>query len=432
MQLYVGAGVPRVLTAVTGGVEMTRRAHVLLLLGAVALVAPPAVLCAEAVPGDGVPVPIAETALSYSRALLGSDLTASWQLLSSKSRSEITAAEWGDALRPQPSPQPPSAQSLLTSLAGAEDPAEAGEVLIAPDQALVDVSNSVRITQELVLVKEGDRWLVDLSASDELNARAAAQLFLDAVRADLKVPSGAGASPSRDGRLSALQMLLAPQAKDYYVLAADVEEDRARVTLACDLPVHIVLRATRSAAGWRVDLSRPIVSVDPTSAAPLSEAMDSAHSATCQEQLRQLGRAFAMYMAASDDLLPDPDRWVEMVRPFGAAGISLHCPSDPSPGISYAMNRNLAGKRRSEIANPSRTPLLFESTLHTNNASDTGESWPEPALHAGGNLVLYVDGSVGLAKVKPSFEVREGRAGAGAVRPQPRRTPPGRPRRQPL
>ncbi len=94
------------------------------------------------------------------------------------------------------------------------------------------------------------------------------------------------------------------------------------------------------------------------------------------------------------------------------------------------MNRNLAGKRRSQVADPSSTPLLFESALHTANPSDTGESWPEPALHGDGNLVLYVDGSVRAVKRKPSFAVKEGK-GRPATRAVPTLRLPPNPPRQP-
>jgi hypothetical protein len=409
---------------------MTRCTQVLLLavLGVLPCSAVP--LGAEVVVGEEVPSAIAETALAYSSALLDAELATSWGLLSAKSRTEITAVEWEESWRLRPTSRPPSAQSLLRALAGAEEPPSGGEVLLTPGQALIQVSENVRITQELVLVREGDRWLVDLLASDELNARAAAEVFLNAVAAEVK-----GAAAPRPVRTPGagrpmLQAVLAPQAKEFYVLQADVEDDRARVTLACDLQVSIVLRATRLGAGWTVDLSRPVVNVDPTSAYPLRDAADSARKATCQEQLQKLGRAFEMYAAASDDLLPDADRWVELMRPFGARDMLLHCPADSVPGISYAMNRNLAGKRRSQVANPSSTPLLFESALHTANPSDKGGSWPEPALHADGNLVLYVDGSIRAVKRKPSFTVKEGRGGA-AAQPAPRLRVPARPPRQP-
>jgi prepilin-type processing-associated H-X9-DG protein len=133
-----------------------------------------------------------------------------------------------------------------------------------------------------------------------------------------------------------------------------------------------------------------------------------------------------MYAAASDDLFPDPDRWLDQIRPYISPSLDLHCPADPYAGISYAMNRNLAGKRRREVANQNGTPLLVESILHTANPADTGESWAEPPRHPGGNLVLFVDGSVRLLRKKIAFDVTE--APPGARRPGARRTVPRTPR----
>jgi hypothetical protein len=405
-----------------GGGEMMGRTCALLVVSILALVGCQTPVRAEVAVGDEAAAAIAETALAYCNALLASDLTTSWQLLSWRSRSEMSAVEWEESFRTQPRTRTPPASSLLQRLTGGETPAEVGELLLTPKEALAQVSGVVRITQEIVLVKEGDRWLVDLPASDELNVRAAAERFLEAVREDMKGASEARRGGRAGASMPTLQIMLAPEARDYYVLEADIQGDRAHVTLACDLPVSAVVRAVRLGPGWVVDLSRPVVSVDLTSSDPLRAAMDSAYRATCQEQLQKLSRAFDMYGAASDDRLPDPDRWVEMVRPFMPADLSLHCPADPSPGISYAMNRNLAGKRRSQIARPSATPLLFESTLHTDNPSDTGESWPAPAVHSDGNLVLYVDGSVRPMQRKPLFDVEEGEA----VSPAPARAVPGR------
>lgn len=402
---------------------MTGRTCALLVVSIVVMVGCQAPVRAEVAVGDEAAAAIAETALAYCNALADSDLTTSWQLLSWRSRSEMTAVQWEESFRVQPRARTIPASALLQRLAGGETPAEVGELLVTPKEALAQVSGVVRITQEIVLVKEGDRWLVDLSASDELNARAAAEQYLEAVRADVRGASDAR-TPGRAGAdMSILQIMLAPEARDYYVLEAGIQGDRAHVTLACDLPVSAVVRAVRLGPGWIVELSpRAVVSIDPMSSDPLRAAMDSTYRTTCQEQLQKLSRAFDMYGAASDDRLPDPDRWVEMVRPFMPPDLSLHCPADPSPGISYAMNRNLAGKRRSQIARPSTTPLLFESTLHTDNPCDTGESWPAPAVHSDGSLVLYVDGSVRPMTRKPLFDVEEGEP----ARPGPARVLPGR------
>ncbi|HUU54547.1 MAG TPA: hypothetical protein VMY87_06465 [Armatimonadota bacterium] len=379
---------------------------------------------------DAVPPGIAETALAYSKALIDRDTNTAWGLLSAKSHSEIDPVEWQQGFLPRPAPRPPSANVLLRALATSEPPASIGDILVRISGALIEVNDSIQITQQVVLLKQGDRWLVDLAASDQLNARAAAQVFLDAVVSESATPSAPRPVRLPGSNLPMVRALLASQAKDYYVLEADIDGDRARVTLACDLPVNLVLRAVRVGPGWTVDLSRPVITTDPTSPNALQEAADTARKAACEDRLRRLAGAFQMYTQASEDLLPDPDTWVEQMRPFLPDGMPLRCPGDKAEGIGYAMNSNLAGKKRGEIANPGSTPLLYESTLHTSNPSGTGEGWPEPAFHAGGNMVLFVDGSARATRQKPSFVVTAAEPGTETSPRPPTRSPRPRPLRR--
>jgi len=408
---------------------MNRRAARLILALVLALAASHGAAPAAPLTGDAVPPAIAATALGYGEALVAGDSAAAWRFLSAKTQSEIDPAQWRSAALQPPSPRPPSSNVLLRAIAAAEPPASVGDIFVRGGEAFVEVDDSIRITQELVLVKEGGRWLVDLAASDQLNARAAAEVFLEAVGSESGMPSGPRQVRTARSSLPMLRAVLAPNATDYRVLEADVEGDRARVTLACDLPVNLVLRAVRVGPGWTIDLTRPVVNIDPTAPNALAEAADEADRTVCQDQLRKLGQAFQMYAAASEDILPQASTWVDQMRPFLPPGTSLHCNSDRGEGISYAMNSNLAGKKRGRIANPSNTPLLYESTLHTGNPAGAGEGWPAPAFHAGGNMVLYADGSVRPAREQPSFDVAEAKPGARTpvhprpVRPSPRPRP---------
>jgi prepilin-type processing-associated H-X9-DG protein len=386
-------------------------------------------LCISPIAAAQAPPEVEQAALGFADGLARGDLTAGWRLLSSGSKAQIDAVQWEEAFRLRPSSRLPSGNDLLRALATGLEPPTIDKVMVDRGEALIEVGGTVQITHQLVLVKEGGAWLVDLPASDDINARQAAQLFLDAVAA--ASPSAAPRptrTPPEAGRPT-LRVMLIPEAKDFSVLDASVTGDRATVTLACDLPVHVVLRATRSGPGWMVDLSRSLVSTNPLSPDPLKEAREADLQTTCQEQLRQLGRALQMYAAASDDTLPDADHWLDRIRPYLGESASLHCPADQTPGISYAMNRNLSGKERSQLGNQPITPLLYESTLHSPNPADTGESWPSPAFHLAGNNVLYLDGSVRAVAQKPSFALTQGQRPAAGERPQPppRRQVPARP-----
>jgi prepilin-type processing-associated H-X9-DG protein len=378
-------------------------------------------LSAAPLPAERVPRDIAEAAEAYANALAAGDLKAAWDLLSSESQSYVTAPTWDSAFSRRPSVPKPPPNTLLKALATAPAPATVIDVLVRADEALVHVGGTVRVTQQIVLVRESAGWRVDIAASDRLNSREAGQVFLDAVREETKAaaapPPGA---PSRGPSL--LRALLGPHARDYRVLEADVEQDRAQVAVAAEVPVSLVLRSFRSGPGWAVDLARPVLSVDATSADPLGDAVRAADKSTCEDQLRQLAKGIQMYAAASDDMFPDPDRWLDQIRSYLPHPPGIHCPADPVEGVSYAMNRNLAGKRCREVGNQAATPLLFESTLHTDNPADTGASWTGEPRHPGGSFVAYADGSVRLSPRKPSFAVTQAPPG-GRSRPVPTRPP---------
>ena len=371
-------------------------------------------------PAASIPPEIANAARTYANALAAEDLKTSWGLLSSESRTQITAVEWENAFTRRPSVPKPPPTTLLRALATSPTPPSVVEVLTRAEEALVHVAGSVQITQQIVLVREPAGWRVDLAASDQLNSREAGRIFIDAIREE----STAAASPrpgTPSGGPSLLRALFAPQAKDYRVLEADVERDRAQVTVVAEIPVSLVLRAFRIGPGWTVDLSKPMLTIDATSPDPLKKAVAAADKTNCEDQLRRLAKAIQMYAAGSDDMFPDAERWLDQVRAYLPQPPGVHCPADTVEGVSYAMNRDLAGKQRREIGKQDTTPLLFESSLHTDNPADAGESWADPARHPGGNLVLFVDGSIRAASKKPSFAVVKATPG---TRP---RAVPGRP-----
>lgn len=403
---------------------MCGREMPILITCAVAFALAPGRLLADVPPGEPVSPEVAETALSYANALAAGDVETAWNLLSTQSRSQLTLPKWGEAFARRTTIPKPPANTILRALATAPTPPQIREVLTRTDEALIQVAGSVQITRQLVLVREAAGWRVDLAVSDLLNARQAAQIFLEAVRKDASASASRAPVAAPHVSLPLLRTLFAPEAKDYRIVAAEAEEDRAEVTVAADIPMNLVLRTVRVGPGWTVDLTRPLVSIDATTPDPIQQALAIADEEACREQLRQLGKAIQMYASSSDDMFPDPDRWLDQIRTYLPHPHKLHCPRDPTPGISYAMNPNLAGKRRREIGNQRANPLLFESALHTSNPAGTGESWADPPRHPDGNLVLFVDGSVRLLGSPPSFTVTK--AAPGSARRRPPTRPPMR------
>ena len=351
----------------------------------------------------------------------------------------MSAAQWQAALESRTPPAKPSGQILLRALGSFPKSSLVTKQLVRGRTAYVQVSGAVPVTQQVAVVKDPAGWRVDRAKTDELNSATAGGLFLQTMSASSVTPESA---------IAYLRATLVGLAKNYQVVEAKAEgADRALVTVGDEMPVSIVLQASRMGPGWAVDFQRgQVQGVDPFSADPLQEAVGLGDQSVCEGQLRQLANAIQMYASSSDDMLPDPSRWLDQIALYLPPGTSLHCPVDPGTGVSYAMNKNLAGKRRREVANAAMVPLLFESTKGTRNAADVGESWA-PSRHPGGSMVLFVDGSVRGAPAKPSFEVKQappgsatavplrpgaGRPGAGPGpgpgpgRPRPQR-PPGQP-----
>jgi len=387
--------------------------------------------------GGQVPEPIAGVATSYANALAAGNLSQAWDLLSSPSRAATPVVQWQQAFERRPPMRKPPATSLLRAMAASTPPPAVGDVLVAPDEALVEVSGVVQVPQQIVLVKEAVGWRVDLAATDQLNSRRAAADFIEMLREETAISQRQGMrAPMQEVSYPLLRALLAGEATSYKAIEAQVSGDRAQVTVAAEIPVHLVLRAARSGPGWAVDLTRPVVPIDVSAPDPLQQAVALSERMKCEEQMSQLVRAIQMYATVSEDMVPDPARWFDQVRAFlpapGPAQAQGHCPSDSVAGISYAMNRNLAGKRLHQIANPGTTPLLYESAGHGGNPAGVGENWPTPLRHPEGNLVAFADGSVRPMTQPPSFQVAEAPPGAvrgGVVLPGrgPGRPPVGQP-----
>ena len=123
-----------------------------------------------------------EAAAAYANALALGNLTHAWQLLSAKSQKETNTVQWTEAYEqraPAPKLQP---NTVLRAVCSALQPATASDQVVRAGEAFVEVKNTIPIQQRIVVVKDPGGWRVDLAATDALNARDAADLFLQAMR----------------------------------------------------------------------------------------------------------------------------------------------------------------------------------------------------------------------------------------------------------
>jgi prepilin-type processing-associated H-X9-DG protein len=84
---------------------------------------------------------------------------------------------------------------------------------------------------------------------------------------------------------------------------------------------------------------------------------------SCQANLRQLGRALAVYAQDYDDRLPPREEWSQAAASYGADLTRLRCPGDtaPAPSPSYGFAATLAGFSLNLLTRQTRTPLLYEA-----------------------------------------------------------------------
>ena len=87
----------------------------------------------------------------------------------------------------------------------------------------------------------------------------------------------------------------------------------------------------------------------------------------CQGQLGMLGESMLLYTSDYDDQYPTADKWCDLLMMYSEGALfPFICPtSDDKKGeSSYAMNKNVVGKRVSEI--PEDVVVLFETNLGKN------------------------------------------------------------------
>jgi len=127
----------------------------------------------------------------------------------------------------------------------------------------------------------------------------------------------------------------------------------------------------------------------------------------CQSNLHSLTRGFQMYADDYEDHYPISISWIDSTGPYVSDTSRFHCPSvsfeNGSP-FGYAANSEKSAAERGKIAELSKVPLIFDSSVLSKNANDSFQSLPKPGRHTSrpargeailpGNNIGYGDGSV--------------------------------------
>ena len=135
-------------------------------------------------------------------------------------------------------------------------------------------------------------------------------------------------------------------------------------------------RYARPAAGVLPTTSLSLVGT--AQALPVPTAQEEQYNAEQQRDLQNLkaiSLAMVKYEQNHDAHLPDANHWMDQITPFLTDQSVLWDPFQPDGHrYGYAFNRNCSGQSASAFNYPSRTVAIFDSTLGTRNASDTGAS----------------------------------------------------------
>ena len=284
------------------------------------------------------------------------------------------------AKHPAPAPDTPAVAAVrlyvADHLAGQEDQAYA--LLSAATQAMLPAA-------------QREKWAKDATSPDTLKAAPPAVLPALALFADIH------------NVLHFKFRVLGPAPDDPTLVL--VRTYQVGTPLDSVKTLKVVTVSDPGAGGAiRLDAEKTMVLAAPELASHLSNAQ----TATSESNLKQIGLALIQYTQDNDQKLPDADKWVDEIYPYLKTESVFRDPSAPAgEKWSYAFNKNLSGVKLSDLAWPATAVILFESTLGTKNATDTGESVPKPGRHNGGTDYAFADGHVKLigdgAKPAPSF-----------------------------
>ncbi|MBW3623802.1 MAG: hypothetical protein KY468_10395 [Armatimonadetes bacterium] len=157
----------------------------------------------------------------------------------------------------------------------------------------------------------------------------------------------------------------------------------------------------------------------------IAKMREQAQFQQCTNQQRQLANAILAYAEDHDGRLPRANAWVQALKPYVEDQSVFHCPADPQPGTSYAMNMKLSGVNLNEVESPSETVLFYETTKRGASPHGTGED--QAFRHGGRQAVAFLDGHT-EAITEPleieAFRLQKNTRGAPAPKPTPSRRSP--------
>ncbi len=141
------------------------------------------------------------------------------------------------------------------------------------------------------------------------------------------------------------------------------------------------------------------------------------------QNLKAIGSAITLYIQDHNERMPDAAHWMDQIASYHRDPNLFFDPFQPGKHrYAYAFNRNCSSKTMMVTQAPAETVIVFDSTLGTRNASDTGQSLrttpPRPSnLPFFGSNYLFIDGHPKFFRqgVRPSFSLEGGQPSASST-----------------
>ena len=112
-------------------------------------------------------------------------------------------------------------------------------------------------------------------------------------------------------------------------------------------------------------------------------------------RVKQLAVGLSIYANDWDSMFPQAGTWADGLGPYIKNPELFRSPAieKTSPTLyGYAFNSDTAGKGISDIASPSATYGIFDSTDLKRNATDLPSTVPSPGRYHGKNTISFLDG----------------------------------------
>lgn len=117
------------------------------------------------------------------------------------------------------------------------------------------------------------------------------------------------------------------------------------------------------------------------------QAKVAAQRTTALERTKMNATALLIYTSDFDDHFPPASSWQDLTRMYRADA------SEPPPESNLAFRDRLSRKAASDVDEPNRVAVLFDTTETGRNAHGDFDQLPQPPRWSGKHIFAFVDGS---------------------------------------